>query len=1109
MRWNITISKRTISLALTAVIAFCCLLNTSTVSAATNAAPVATTVPDLSLGAAQGYNLVCFNNLENGSADILGKSFVGGKIDCPSGFTFGTNVAASDYGLVCASKNQGDFIAPNRSSNGKALVYKDIKIDNKAINTNTFTGGIEKWNDEVNLINLTGIDLTANASNEKLKQDGIAKQVSNFQQQMINKSNYLTGLTATGTWKLDSSKLNLTGDKADVNVFRISVNELNAASEIFVKIPEDSTAVIDVTGDGPKFKNSQIYYADSSGNFSSYGGSDEQRKLLWNFSGAYTLEFATSVHGSVLAPRADITVSHSGNFEGELIANSVDLKLSSGSYEGHDYPFIPPMTLTKTAKLVDWDKRTYDIKLSASKPEESKSVANFSTNLYKYNTTKISKNWAGKIGRVDARVINQSTIQKSINTKNQKNLYFGNDYSGLPNDGSYNKYWDSEYDNRTQIQGLVYPNIVQSQLTADNQLQFSGGYAQSDLFSENISQISDNSGKKYPDKTVYKNVSFPFHKDKDGNYSFDSGTILDNGTTQDLNGDNAKYNASSNIVTMSKGSYGFFPFDDPKQPQNHSYSFGMSMGIQFKIPSGGTISGKPMTFEFSGDDDVWVFVDGQLALDIGGIHRIRTGSIDFTTGKAVVDYTANLKSDGSVNGFNKNVTKYLYDGTNNNNNLRIDSKSTDYHTLKVFFMERGDGDSNFKMKFNLYQAKELESMADVKDYIDPRFEVVNDKNEVLKDGATIAGDGTLKIADGKAYVIWKDQDIRDDKNWNRTFRVMAKREFIGGNNITTNEANSGVYNSNGDFIQAFPQPTVNVKPIFYIGNDETTIFRGEVVPDSKQLQPYTLDKGNNHVTGDGMYCGKEQTGTFAYVWKDENGLKIPGAEAICSPGQHPDMDTHYTLSATFKPSDATAVSNANSTVGSTTNTAPPTDNTPVKDIAEGIYKVYVVSGELNIKKTIDDLYPAPTEVDAHQSFVFKIVRSDTINGPALDTFYEVITPSKDDMKKITGLKKGYYKITEETGTGSDAWRYSEGTGQNGTKATIDNDNANGTSLTDHIVFIGNKIDKPVDNKNYFGADGNNPSKCAANAATIEFNNYLTNRHWLGDTTVVVNNISNK
>ena len=175
---------------------------------------------------------------------------------------------------------------------------------------------------------------------------------------------------------------------------------------------------------------------------------------------------------------------------------------------------------------------------------------------------------------------------------------------------------------------------------------------------------------------------------------------------------------------------GFFPFHewDPQHDRfvnwnkalNHH--FGLNMEVQFAFPSGSMApvdkNGKPIVFEFNGDDDMWVFIDGKLAMDIGGIHQPIDGKIDFTNRTVTVagDTQTGYTSWDS-----------LFDGKQ--------------HTLQVFYMERGGCDSNCKIKFNLSQYTDVE--LDKVDKKDPAKSLAGAKFQLFKEVQTIEGGQTV------------------------------------------------------------------------------------------------------------------------------------------------------------------------------------------------------------------------------------------------------------------------------------------------------------------------------------------------------------------------------
>lgn len=224
-------------------------------------------------------------------------------------------------------------------------------------------------------------------------------------------------------------------------------------------------------------------------------------------------------------------------------------------------------------------------------------------------------------------------------------------------------------------------------------------------------------------KAVYNNVKGLFQL-KDGYYVYDS---------YGSKGNYAAYNSTTNSFdvydkagvykgdTSSETNLGqFFPFDSASkvfEEKNSQLSplkitdgtndklnhhFGMSMTTEFVQPTDGkTTDGKEMVFEFSGDDDVWVYIDGVLVGDLGGIHEKATLEINFATGVVRVGHIDG--ANGSPKYFPDTTIKEMFqaagaDTSNFRDNTFSDSTK---HTLSFFYLERGAGASNMSLKFNL------------------------------------------------------------------------------------------------------------------------------------------------------------------------------------------------------------------------------------------------------------------------------------------------------------------------------------------------------------------------------------------------------------------------
>lgn len=224
-------------------------------------------------------------------------------------------------------------------------------------------------------------------------------------------------------------------------------------------------------------------------------------------------------------------------------------------------------------------------------------------------------------------------------------------------------------------------------------------------------------------KAVYNNVNGLFQL-KDGYYVYDS---------YGSKGNYAVYNSTTNSFDVydkagvykhdasSETNLGqFFPFDSARkvfEERNSQLSplkitdgkndtlnhhFGMSMTTEFVQPTGGkTTDGKDMIFEFSGDDDVWVYIDDVLVGDLGGIHEKATLDINFATGEVKVGHI-----DGA-NGTEREIektdikAKFQTAGADTSNFSGKTFRDSSKHKLSFFYLERGAGASNMKLKFNL------------------------------------------------------------------------------------------------------------------------------------------------------------------------------------------------------------------------------------------------------------------------------------------------------------------------------------------------------------------------------------------------------------------------
>lgn len=329
---------------------------------------------------------------------------------------------------------------------------------------------------------------------------------------------------------------------------------------------------------------------------------------------------------------------------------------------------------------------------------------------------------------------------------------------------------NSNYDigGKNEKNSYAFQGIVANERDSDGDIVMNGATLKEPHFNEKFLTSQNSKNAKLGE--VYHNVEFPFTQEevfvepeqngqKKGEgvkyWWFDSSKTslyLRKDTNSDqlyLGNDStgettAKYTSDASLNVDSANStgsvstkYGFFPFNEnttSKSAARYNYGYGAKLEIPFTLTSTGTVEDKykneiPIRFYFSGDDDVWVFIDDQLVLDIGGDHARVSGVLEFdqrdNKKNTVTSYVSRVKNSKTDNygaedrdeNKHETETSITYLGTTEkyykNASVHIDNLSTGKHTLTMYYMERGMWESNMAVAFNFPDNNELQVQKEV------------------------------------------------------------------------------------------------------------------------------------------------------------------------------------------------------------------------------------------------------------------------------------------------------------------------------------------------------------------------------------------------------------
>ena len=356
--------------------------------------------------------------------------------------------------------------------------------------------------------------------------------------------------------------------------------------------------------------------------------------------------------------------------------------------------------------------------------------------------------------------------------------------------------------------------------------------------------------------------------------------------------------------------------------------------------------------------------------------------------------------------------------------------------------------------------------ATITDVIDPRFELVDDKGNVIKlekneKRELSKGVVVTRLENGNYQIQWTGQTIPNKKNgnWSKNITVKAKDEYIGGNNVTTNVSpDSKITTGYGEVV--LKQPTVNVKVKLQSVDKEITIYKGdEEVPTVTDVRNEMFNATGTTSYTNGTISADDAENQITYKWykKDESGNRVEIKENDLTKVVEtaPDDNTEYYLEVTYKPTEVSNdVSKAN------------TNQCQVEDVVlNSTYKINVIKGQIQIKKTVTE----KNEKDA-RDFIFNVKDStgkDVSGSPVTVT---VKAGQTSGTAMIPDLARGSYTVTEKVGNGYTIQKFEivTGEGQTDCESSQSNDETKSMTFVLGKDTVGNNV---IKNYTYTSIDG--------------------------------------
>lgn len=797
---------------------------------------------------------------------------------------------------------------------------------------------------------------------------------------------------------LSNCKMNFTLPNAEVS----SVTTTDLAKLTFTKVKKDGNTPLP----GAVFK----LYTDNTCTTelkTATSGADGTVTFDKLFPGTYYMKEVQAPNGYVASNEVWTVDVTEGNATATL-KDSSNNTVTSIVNETPDEIINSIMTTSKTAKVKDWDQRTYDITINATSTSTSPIIE-----------TKTSKADIMLVLDVSGSMeypLYKYNYERDNTSDGRRYLVPGKTYY-ICVDGSYKKMEYKKLVWKVQDNGEWY-------LATDSKYSNCKIYTRSSTetrlaaLKNAVNQFIDDTAEKSPNSKIGITV-FSSTNNEDNEPYGDHGKSVNLGTVGSKVGtaDSAKVTELKTFVEKLNAEGGTDPavgLKDAKDKLDATNDDNPKYVVLFTDgkPTGGTAYWNS-TAQKNAETQA-----SELRTGLRNTTKVKDPYTVYTIGFALDDEGERAKTFLSGGPYkDKNYKDGKYPGIASSKDCA--KTADDAASLTQIFQS---------ISSTIHKNVDITG-ATITDVIDRNFEIV-DKGKVITEDDFPSGKYVLdkggivtKRNDGTYQVQWTDQTIKhttDGTNgWSRTITVKAKDSFIGGNNIPTNVSPDSKI-SVGDLEKVLNQPTVNVKVNLVVKDKEITIYKGDTtVPTVTAIQNAMFDTSGATSYVNGTISANDARGRITYKWykKDANESKVEIAENEVTNviRTAPADTTEYYLEVIYSPATE---SNADSKTNTTTSDGiahsvgnEKAHNKNNKKNLYGTYKINVISGQIQIIKNVKETSTKD------RTFTFNVEDSagNPVSGSPLNVKVEADKTS--GTATLENLPRGSYTVTEAEAEG--------------------------------------------------------------------------------------------